>query len=181
MKKFKIPISVLLLTIGIVLGIQFQKVFSNDNLQDGIEKMDNVLRLTQRYYVEKVDTPKLVEAAITGMLDKLDPHSVYINAKRLKNIEESFRGNFDGIGIEFQVIDDTLTVVAPITGGPSEKLGIQSGDRIIKIEGKSAIGITNDQVRQKLRGKAGTKVKVTILRYGVDNPNSFGRCIFNDK
>lgn len=170
MKKFKIPISVLLLTIGIVLGIQFQKVFSNDNLQDGIEKMDNVLRLTQRYYVEKVDTPKLVEAAITGMLDKLDPHSVYINAKRLKTIEESFRGNFDGIGIEFQVIDDTLTVVAPITGGPSEKLGIQSGDRIIKIEGKSAIGITNDQVRQKLRGKAGTKVKVTILRYGVNDP-----------
>ena len=170
MKKFKIPISVLLLTIGIVLGIQFQKVFSNDNLQSSIEKMDEVLRLTQRNYVDKVDTQKLVEAAIKGMLDKLDPHSVYISAKRLKIIEESFRGNFDGIGIEFQVINDTLTVVSPITGGPSEKLGILSGDRIIKIENKSAIGLTNEQVRQKLRGKAGTKVNVTILRYGIEKP-----------
>ncbi|MCH7826783.1 MAG: S41 family peptidase [Bacteroidetes bacterium] len=170
MNKLKIPISILLLTIGIVLGVQFQNIFSSDNLQKSIEKMDDVLRLTQSYYVEKVDTQKLVEAAIKGMLDKLDPHSVYINAKRLKTIEESFRGNFEGIGIEFQVIDDTLTVVSPITGGPSEQLGILSGDRIIIIENESAIGITNEQVRQKLRGKAGTKVKVTILRYGFKNP-----------
>lgn len=170
MNKLKIPISILLLTIGIVLGVQFQKIFSSDSLQDSIEKMDDVLRLTQRYYVEKVDTHKLVEAAIKGMLDKLDPHSVYINANRLKTIEESLRGNFEGIGIEFQVIDDTLTVVSPITGGPSEQLGILPGDRIIKIENESAIGIRNEEVRQKLRGKSGTKVKITIIRYGTDNP-----------
>ncbi len=170
MNKLKIPLSVLLLTIGIVIGIQFQNIFSNDNLQSSIEKMKDVLKLTNNYYVEKVDTQKLVEAAIKGMLDKLDPHSVYIDSKRLKTIEESFRGNFEGIGIEFQVIDDTLTVVSPITGGPSEQLGILSGDRIIKIDDKDAIGITNEQVRQKLRGKAGTKVKVTILRYEVEKP-----------
>ncbi len=170
MKKIKIPLSVIILLIGIVVVIQFPIILSNDSLHDSIEKMDEVLRLTQRNYVEKVDTPKLVEAAINGMLEKLDPHSVYINSKRLKTIEESFRGNFEGIGIEFQVIDDTLTVVSPITGGPSEQLGILSGDQIIKIEDKSSIGITNEQVRQKLRGKAGTKVKVTILRYGIDKP-----------
>jgi len=179
LRKFKIPISIIVLLIGIIVVIQIPKIFSSDNLQASIEKMDEVLRLTQSNYVDKVDTQKLVEAAIKGMLDKLDPHSVYIDAKRLKTIEESFRGNFEGIGIEFQVINDTLTVVSPITGGPSEKLGILSGDRIIKINNNSAIGITNEHVRQKLRGKAGTKVNVTILRFGIEKPIEY--TIIRDK
>ena len=104
------------------------------------------------------------------MLNQLDPHSVYISPKQLNSIEESFRGDFEGIGIEFQVVDDTLTVVSPITGGPSEALGIMSGDRIVKIDGVDCIGITNEEVRQKLRGKAGTKVKITIIRVGVSKP-----------
>ncbi|PIW69570.1 MAG: S41 family peptidase, partial [Ignavibacteriales bacterium CG12_big_fil_rev_8_21_14_0_65_30_8] len=170
MKNLRLPIGILLLTVGIVIGIQFQELFSSDTLHDSIEKISDILKITQNNYVEKVDTPKLVESAITGMLNDLDPHSVYIDAGRLKSVEESFRGNFEGIGIEFQIVDDTLTVVAPITGGPSEQLGILSGDRIIKIEDKTAIGITNEQVREKLRGDAGTKVKVTILRYGIEKP-----------
>jgi carboxyl-terminal processing protease len=102
------------------------------------------------------------------MLDQLDPHSVYIPAKQFNSIEESFRGDFEGIGIEFQVVNDTLTVVSPITGGPSEALGIMSGDRIVKIDGEDCIGITNDEVRENLRGEAGTKVNVTIIRHGID-------------
>jgi carboxyl-terminal processing protease len=78
----------------------------------------------------------------------LDPHSVYIPAKHMAAVEESFKGEFEGIGIEFQVVNDTLTVVSPISGGPSEELGIMSGDRIIKIEGKNVIGITNEEVRK---------------------------------
>ncbi len=169
-KKFKIPIGVIILTLGIVLGTQIQKVFSDDNLRNNIIKFNDVLTYTEKYYVEDVDTQKLVEAAINGMLSKLDPHSVYIPAKQMESVEESFRGDFDGIGIEFQIVNDTLTVVSPITGGPSEALGIKSGDRIIKINDESAVGITNDEVRNKLRGKAGTKVNVTILRHGVKNP-----------
>lgn len=167
-KLFRIPVFIIILTIGIILGIQIEKVFSGDNFQDSIDKFSQVMRYTERFYLEDVDTQKLVESAINGMLDELDPHSVYIPAEQLTSVEESFRGDFEGIGIEFQIVNDTLTVVSPITGGPSEALGIMSGDRIIKIDGKSAIGITNEQVRNKLRGEAGTEVKVTIVRPGDD-------------
>lgn len=168
--KFKIPFTIIVLILGIVLGIQINKVFSSDNLRDSIIKFNDVLTYTEKYYVEDVDTQKLIEAAINGMLNKLDPHSVYIPAKQMESVEESFRGDFEGIGIEYQVVNDTLTVVSPISGGPSEGLGILSGDRIIKIDDKNIIGITNDGVREKLRGKKGTKVKVTIVRVGVKDP-----------
>lgn len=154
--------------LGIVLGISFDKIFSGDNLRDSIRKFNDVLTYTEKYYVEEVDTQKLVEAAIDGMLSKLDPHSVYIPPEQFTQVEESFRGDFEGIGIEFQIVNDTLTVVSPISGGPSEALGILPGDRIIKIEDENVIGITNDQVRNKLRGKAGTEVKVTIIRVGLN-------------
>jgi carboxyl-terminal processing protease len=167
-KYLKFPFVVIILTVGIVLGIQLEKVFSGDNLRDGISKLNDVLSYTQKYYIEEVDTPKLVESGIRGMMDELDPHSVYIEAEHFSSIEESFRGDFEGIGIEFQVVNDTLTVVSPITGGPSEALGILPGDRIVKIEGEDCIGITNDEVRQQLRGEAGTKVKVSIFRNDVE-------------
>ena len=166
-RMFKIPAMIIILTVGIVLGIQIEKIFSDDSLRDGVRKLNDVLSYTQRYYIEEVDTPKLVEAAIKGITDELDPHSFYISAKDFTSVEESFRGDFEGIGIEFQVVNDTLTVVSPITGGPSESLGILPGDRIVKIEGEECIGITNDQVRDKLRGKAGSKVNVSINRTGI--------------
>jgi len=169
-KNLKVPVLVIVLTIGIVLGFQIDKVFSDDNLRNSIIKFNDVLTFTEKYYVEEVDTQVLVEAAINGMLNKLDPHSVYIPASQMESVEENFRGDFEGIGIEFQVVNDTLTVVSPISGGPSEELGIQSGDRIIKIDGKEALGLTNEEVRNKLRGKKGTKVNVTILRHGVADP-----------
>ncbi|MGE5400893.1 MAG: S41 family peptidase [Ignavibacteriales bacterium] len=172
--KFKTPVvAVIVLTIGIILGIEIQKVISSDNLRESLRKFDDVLTFTDKYYVEKVDTQKLIESAINGMLDSLDPHSVYIPAKQMENVEEQFRGNFEGIGIEFQVVNDTLTVVSPITGGPSEALGIMAGDRIVKIDNKSCIGITTEQVRSKLRGEAGSKVTISISRPGVKGINDY--------
>lgn len=168
MKSIRFPYLIIILTIGIVLGIQIEKIFSGDSLREGIRKLNDVLIYTEKYYVEEIDTPKLVEAAINGLLGKLDPHSVYISPEQFTSVEESFRGDFEGIGIEFQVINDTLVVVSPITGGPSEMLGIMSGDRIIKIEDEDVVGITNEGVRSKLRGKAGSQVKVTIVRPGFD-------------
>ncbi len=155
---------------GIVIGISLDKLFSADNLRESIRKFNDVLTLTEKYYVEEVDTQRLVEKAINGMLNDLDPHSVYIPKEQFTQVEESFRGDFEGIGIEFQVVNDTLTVVSAISGGPSEALGILPGDRIVKIDGKDVIGITNDEVRKKLRGKAGTEVRVSILRVGVNKP-----------
>ncbi len=173
-KKFKFPIIVVfLLTTGILLGTQIHKVFSGDNLVENLKKFSNVLTLTQKYYYEDVDSQKLVESAIKGMLEELDPHSVYIPVKEMQAVQEEFRGDFEGVGIEFQVVNDTLTVVSPITGGPSEALGIMSGDRIIKIDDTSCIGISNDNVRKKLRGPSGTKVKVTILRFGVKDSHVY--------
>ncbi len=164
MSRFGIPTVIIILALGIVLGTQIEKIFSDDNLRDSIIKFNDVLTYTEKYYVEQVDTPNLVEAAINGMLSKLDPHSVYIPASQVEDIEESFRGDFEGIGIEFQIVNDTITVVSPITGGPSETLGILPGDRIIRISGNDAIGLSNDEVRDKLRGDAGTIVRVAIYR-----------------
>jgi len=169
-KKYRIPLMVIILTSGILLGTQLQKALSGDNLFDNIRKFNDVLTLTQKYYVEDVNTDKLVEAAINGMLNDLDPHSVYIPAKQMQSVEEEFRGDFEGVGIEFQIVNDTLTVVSPITGGPSEQLGILAGDRIIKIDDKDCIGISNDDVRKKLRGKAGSQVKVLVSRIGLKEP-----------
>jgi carboxyl-terminal processing protease len=166
-KSVKFPYLLFTAVIGIVLGVFLDKVFSEDNLRDSIRKFNDVLTFTEKYYVEEVDTQKLVESAINGMLNELDPHSVYIPPEQLTQVEESFRGDFEGIGIEFQIVNDTLTVVSAISGGPSEALGILSGDRIIKIDGTAVIGITNDDVRKKLRGKAGSEVKVSISRGGV--------------
>jgi len=166
-KLFQIPVLVIILTVGIVLGIELEKIFSDDSLRDGVRKLNDVLSYTEKYYIEEIDTPKLVDDAIKGIMDNLDPHSFYISAKDFNSIEESFRGDFEGIGIEFQIVNDTLTVVSPITGGPSESLGILPGDRIVKINGENCVGITNEQVREKLRGKAGSKVNVSISRIGV--------------
>ncbi len=178
-KSIKFPYLLFTVVLGIVLGVFLEKVFSGDNLRDSIRKFNDVLTFTEKYYVEEVDTQKLVESAINGMLNDLDPHSVYIPAKQMTEVEESFRGDFEGIGIEFQVVNDTLIVVSAITGGPSEALGILSGDRIVKIEDESVIGITNEDVRKKLRGKAGSVVKVTISRIGV--PKLIDYTIVRDK
>jgi len=171
--KLKIPFTIIILFLGILLGTQIHKVFSDDSLNDSLTKFDDVLTYTQKYYVDKVDTQKLVVAAINGMLDKLDPHTVYIPASQMQSVEESFKGDFDGIGIEFQIVNDTLTVVSPIVGGPSYALGIMPGDRIVKINDSSAVGITNEQVVTKLRGPAGSKVHVTIVRFDVKKPLNY--------
>lgn len=174
MGKYKFPAAMfVILTLGIVLGIQIQKVISSDSLRESLRKFNDVITFTDKFYVEEVDSQKLVEAAIKGMLDSLDPHSVYIPAKQMEGVEEQFRGNFEGIGIEYQVVNDTLTVVSPISGGPSDELGISAGDRIVRIDNKDCIGITNEGVREKLRGPAGSKVMVTIYRPGVRGLNDY--------
>ncbi len=153
-----------ILIFGILTGIQIQKAISTDNFHEQLRKFNDVLSLTRKYYVDEIDTQKLVESAIGGLLEQLDPHSVYIPPKQLEQVEEEFRGNFEGIGIEFQIINDTIVVVSAIPGGPSEALGIMAGDRIIKIDGEPYKKITNEDVRKKLRGPKGTKVNVTIYR-----------------
>ncbi len=177
MKLFKNKLStagaILLMIVGILIGTQIPNVFSGDNIYEQLEKFRDVLSLADKYYVDNIDTQKLVDAAINGMLGQLDPHSVYILPKETQQISEEFQGSFDGIGIEFDVLNDTLLVVSPIAGGPSEMVGLEAGDKIVEIDGKSAVGITRDEVMKKLRGPKGTKVDVSVVRVGVDKPLSF--------
>jgi carboxyl-terminal processing protease len=114
------------------------------------------------------DMSRLTEFAIRGLFSTLDPHSVYIPARDSKIEQENFAGKFQGIGVQFQVIDDTITVITAIAGGPSDQLGIQSGDRIVSIDDSSAIGFDNEDVVSRLRGKKGTQVNVTIMRPRVN-------------
>lgn len=143
-----------------------------DGLRESVEKFSAAYtHIEETYPDENMD--KRTEDAIRSMFDALDPHSIYIEAKQSEAIEETFEGKFQGIGIQFNVIQDTITVVSPIAGGPSDKLGIRSGDRIIGIEDSSAIGFTNEQVRNALRGPKGSKVDVTIKRPKVKQPLNF--------
>ncbi|MBW8049720.1 MAG: S41 family peptidase [Cytophagales bacterium] len=129
-------------------------------------KFRRILDYIDNYYVDSVNVDELEVHAIRVMLKKLDPHTIYISPEEVAAAREPLTGNFEGIGIEFDIIKDTLIVVAPISGGPSEKLGILSGDKIIKVDEEdiAGIGLTNNKVYKLLRGQKGSKVDVTILR-----------------
>ncbi len=168
-KKFILfPVSIILLAIGVFAGMKIQNAVSDDKLNSQVRKYKDALEITSRYYVEDVDSQKLTEDAIKGMLDGLDPHSVYISAEQLKRVNEDFQGSFEGIGVEFDIINDTLTIVSPISGGPSEKLGILAGDKIVKIDGQSSVKIARDDVPKKLKGPKGTKVNISVIRPGLN-------------
>lgn len=126
-------------------------------------------------YVDTINVNKLVDNAIIEMLAQLDPHSIYISKEDVQAMNEPLEGNFEGIGVEFNIMNDTLMVVNPISGGPSERVGILSGDRIVAIDGKSItnIGLKIPDVHKYLRGAKGTKVKVQIARRGVEKPLEF--------
>jgi len=159
-------VATVLVSLGIGIGFLAQPLFSGDSVMDQTRKFSDVLSMAVKNYVEDVDTQKLTEAAIKGMLDELDPHSVYITAKDMQKVEEEFRGSFDGIGVEFDIVNDTVTVVSPIIGGPSEALGILAGDKIVKINDTTAIKLTRETVPKRLRGPKGTVVKLHIKRSG---------------
>ena len=122
-------------------------------------------------YVDTVNTEKLVEDGIRGMLKGLDPHSTYATAKEVKAMNEPLQGNFDGIGVQFNMVEDTLIVIQPVVNGPSEKVGILAGDRIVNVNDTAIAGVkmSKEEIMKRLRGPRGTKVKLGIVRRGVKN------------
>lgn len=142
------------------------------NLRDSYNKYEEAYLYIANNYPDK-DMDKLVEASIKEMLSTLDPHSVYIEAEESEQIQAEFDGKFQGIGIQFNIINDTITVVTPISGGPSDQLGIMSGDRITAIDDSSAVGFNNEDVIKRLRGEKGTEVDVEILRPRTSSPLNF--------
>jgi len=175
--QIRLPI---LLTIAVAAGILIGATMADgdgakNDIVSGYLKFKEILTYVQRDYVDKVDTDELVETAISRMLEKLDPHSVYIPAKELELAKSQLEGEFEGIGIEFNIIKDTIYVVAPLSGGPSEEVGLQSGDKIVKVDGDvvAGTGIDNRDVFDLLRGKKGTEVKVGIKRKGAKDLLNF--------
>lgn len=134
-----------------------------------------------KLYVDSIDEGRLVEDAINGMLKNLDPHSTYTTSKDVKTLNESLQGSFEGIGVQYNMIDDTLTVIQPVSGGPSEKKGIIAGDRIVLVNDTSIAGVkmAREEIMRRLRGPKGSKVKLGVVRQGVKGIQNF--MIIRDK
>ncbi len=161
----------LILAIGMQLGFKLRETTWNKRpiaSDKTFSKLDEILNLVHVKYVDSVDAKQVLEQALDRFLIDLDPHSFYISNTDLKSVKESLEGKFEGIGIEFYIVKDTIVVVTPISGGPSEALGILSGDKIIMIDDTvvAGTGITNNDVMKKLKGDKGSKVKVSIQRNG---------------
>lgn len=181
MNKYNIKIFLpLLLTLSVVVGIYLGSylssttgnrsiIFSKSNNKSSTGKLNEILNFIEEAYVDSVDSKELLENSINSMLSNLDPHSYYISPKDFNDMNDPIEGSFEGIGVEFRIKDDTVMVVAAIANGPSEKLGIQAGDRIIKVDTVTIAGknITNNDVIKLLKGPRGTKVNVFIKRRGT--------------
>jgi carboxyl-terminal processing protease len=154
------------LAAGVFIGSSFNAQKPSRDVTKDVQKLREVLTYIDTKYVDDITTDKLVDESIRHLLSKLDPHSHYIPASDRVAANEELRGNFDGIGVEFNIFQDTIMVVTPLSGGPSEKLGIRSGDKIIRVDDKNvaSIGITTEDVMRLLKGPRGSEVKVTILR-----------------
>lgn len=154
------------IVIGIVLASRTGQLLPFKNSGD---KLNQVIQYVENKYVDTLSRRVLEEKAINGLLEKLDPHSVYITAEEFHEANDPLLGSFEGIGVQFRIENDTVTVINPVAGGPSEKLGIRAGDRIVKVDGKNIAGIkiSTTDVMRKLKGPKGTEVKVSIFRRGV--------------
>lgn len=156
--------------ISIVTVASAQKPFIPDTITAGQARVDEVMKLIDGNYTEGPDMDKMSTEAINAMLKALDPHSVYIAAKDVERANEGLQGNFEGVGISFQIVSDTIVVQSVIEGGPSEKVGVMVGDKLLRINGENATGdsVNNNFVFKRLRGKKGTEVVLDILRTGTE-------------
>lgn len=179
MKNIKLYIPVLVaitLVLGILIGNRLSRnAGKNIPATSNVNKFDAIVNLIQNAYVDSISTDSLIEKTIPQLLKNLDPHTTYIPAKEMVSVEEEMRGNFGGIGVQFSIQNDTVMVVDVISGGPSSKLGIMPGDRIISVNDTSLVvkGLKNEKVLSKLRGEKGTKVNVEIKRKGFKAPIAF--------
>ena len=162
----------LLMLISIVTQAQLKINFSADK---PVNKLKMAEAAISNLYVDTVNESALVESAIRGMLKELDPHSTYATAAEVKAMNEPLQGNFEGIGVQFNIIEDTLLVMQPVVNGPSEKVGIMAGDRIVSVNDTTIAGVkmSRTDIMKRLRGPKGTTVRLGIIRRGVNGVLSF--------
>lgn len=162
-KIYRIALSLL---VAFIFLIPVEGVLAQNTVQKNQLKFGRLLRLVDGYYVDSTDVDALTEKAIVNLLSELDPHSTYISKEEVDEMNEGLKGNFEGIGISFNIFKDTLLVLSTIAGGPSEKIGLRAGDRIVEVDDKNVagIGLKNSDVFDMLRGKKGTEVTIKVLR-----------------
>ena len=161
------------IVVGIIIGMFYTNHFTGNRLgiiNTSSNKLNDLLRIIEDQYVDSVDEAELVENSMSEILSELDPHSVYISAKDAQAADDDLKGSFSGIGIQFTIRKDTIHVNNVIKGGPSEKIGIMPGDRIISVDGKPFVGkeVTNQEAMRRLKGPKDSKVKLGIKRRGVN-------------
>lgn len=163
---------------GIIIGTFFANRYAGNRLNiinTSSNKLNDLLHIIDDQYVDTVDIANIVEQSMPKILEELDPHSTYISAKDAESANEDLKGSFCGVGIQFVIREDTVRVTNIIHGGPSEKVGILPGDKIISVDGKPYVGsiVTNQETLHRLKGDKGTKVKIGVMRHGQKNPMSF--------
>ena len=168
----------LLLTLLLGLGLAPSAISAQskrDDSEDALRKLFRATMMINQFYVDTVDIGRQVEDAIVGMLSRLDPHSTYTNAEETRRLNEPLQGNFDGIGVQFNMLDDTLLVIQPTSKGPSERAGILAGDRIVTVNDTAIAGVnmSREEIMKRLRGKRGTMVKLGIARRGISGLLTF--------
>jgi carboxyl-terminal processing protease len=175
-KKSLLQTIVFCLLIGCILFLNGNASVVKAGTEEGYKSLElftEVLRQIEKNYVEPEDEQKLIQSAIKGMVQGLDPHSSYLTKEEHQDLLSETKGSFSGIGVEITVRDNVLTVVSPIEGTPAYKAGIQAGDKIVKIDGKLAADMTLPEAIKSIRGEKGTKVTLTIMREGAEKPLEF--------
>ncbi|MFB6248716.1 MAG: S41 family peptidase, partial [Salinibacter sp.] len=165
--------ALVLIVVGGVLGAQVNSYVSPDDAIEQFKKMRQAFVIISGKYVEPVDASELAEGGVKGMLETLDPHSSYVPPEQAQRTRQRYQGSFGGIGIQFDILSDTARVVSPLAGGPSEEAGLMAGDRIVRIEDSTAVGLSMQEIRQKLTGEIGTEVSFTVYRPLSDSRHTF--------
>ena len=176
--RFMPLLMALCVVIGIVIGSFYANHFGGNRLtviNNGSNRLNNLLRIIDDQYVDKVNIDSLVDKAIPVILSELDPHSVYISAKDVQAATDDLKGSFSGVGIEFTIRQDPIRVQNVVKNGPAEKAGVLAGDKIVMVDGKRFVGkqVTDEEAMHRLKGPKGTKVTIGVLRYGHAKPISF--------
>ena len=182
MKRILFSVLALVCSMSAMMGQGFSNVPSGDDagrqqneLESAINKLARSTLMINAFYVDSVNTRKLVEDAINGMLSKLDPHSAYTNAKETKKFTEPLEGSFEGIGVQFNMLDDTLLVIQPVPKGPSERVGILAGDRIVSVADTAIAGVkmSREEIMSRLRGPKGSIAHLGVVRRGIKDTLTF--------
>ena len=163
---------------GIIIGTFFANRFAGNRLNiinTSSNKLNDLLHIIDDQYVDTVDIANIVEQSMPKILEELDPHSSYISSKDAKTANDDLKGSFSGVGIQFVIREDTVRITGIIKGGPSEKVGILAGDKIVSVDDKPYVGkeVTNEETLHRLKGEKGTKVKIGVLRHGQTKPLLF--------